>query len=208
MRWRENSLRSFNAAAAAGASFVEFDVQACASSHAYTDVFTLHIMEIVVVCLLQVTADGIPIIWHDDYAVTASQPGAQPVMRRICDMTLQDFKQLLPPPARPGNTAEEDAAELRRGSGAAASCSLECTGGQLARFFNTEEGKPTDAALPWRVSEDDELPTLAEVFEVWHSVGSHPAFILPRSATWAPVPPSAAQCPGPCCCACKAAPGY
>ena len=29
MKWRENTLRSFNAAASAGASFVEFDVQVC-----------------------------------------------------------------------------------------------------------------------------------------------------------------------------------
>jgi hypothetical protein len=117
---------------------------------------------------LQVTADGIPIIWHDDYAVTVPQLGAQPALRRICDMTLQDFKQLLPV-ERSDSSAEEDAAaaaEQRRGSGAAASCSPACAAGQLARFFNTEEGKPTDAALPWRVSDDDELPTLAEVFEV------------------------------------------
>lgn len=42
--YRENTLRSFREAVAAGASFLEFDVQ--------------------------VTADGVPIVWHDNYIVS------------------------------------------------------------------------------------------------------------------------------------------
>ncbi len=38
---RENTLRSFHGAANAGAAFVEFDVQ--------------------------VTMDGVPVVWHDDF---------------------------------------------------------------------------------------------------------------------------------------------
>ena len=79
-------------------------------------------------------------------------------------MTLQDFKQLLPRPAQPeaqAAAAEHAQQAERRSSGAGASCS----GAQLARCFNTEEGEPTKVARPWRIVDDDELPTLAEVFE-------------------------------------------
>jgi glycerophosphoryl diester phosphodiesterase len=44
-RYRENTLKSFREAVRCGATFIEFDVQT--------------------------TADGTPIIWHDNYIVSA-----------------------------------------------------------------------------------------------------------------------------------------
>ena len=110
------------------------------------------------------TSDGVPVIWHDDYAVTLSQ---QPHTRHISDMSLQEFKQLLPANAQ-ACSADKPADDHngrqheRRCDGALASSSEE---GVLGRFFNSEDGKQSEVARPWQVSEEDELPTLAEVFQ-------------------------------------------
>lgn len=50
-QYRENTLKSFLEAVRCGATFIEFDVQT--------------------------TADGVPVIWHDNYIVSssASKPG-------------------------------------------------------------------------------------------------------------------------------------
>ena len=45
-RYRENTLKSFREAVRCGATFIEFDVQT--------------------------TADGVPIIWHDNYIVSTA----------------------------------------------------------------------------------------------------------------------------------------
>eukprot|EP00775_Hariotina_reticulata_P010736 gene10736-10892_t len=64
--WRENTLRSFQAAAASGASFVEFDVQ--------------------------VTSDGVPVVWHDNL-VEYGDP-AQPTQCHVSDLTAAEFQAL------------------------------------------------------------------------------------------------------------------
>eukprot|EP00878_Enallax_costatus_P012044 GHUV01012576.1.p1 GENE.GHUV01012576.1~~GHUV01012576.1.p1 ORF type:complete len:357 (+),score=138.76 GHUV01012576.1:429-1499(+) len=64
--WRENTLRSFQAAAASGAAFVEFDVQ--------------------------VTKDGVPVVWHDN-TVEYGDP-AQPTQCAISDLTAAEFQAL------------------------------------------------------------------------------------------------------------------
>eukprot|EP00892_Ulva_mutabilis_P006991 jgi/Ulvmu1/4664/UM002_0395.1 len=63
---RENSLKSFTHAAASGADFVELDVQ--------------------------VTSDGVPVIFHDDYVVHGSL--VAPKRTLISEMTLAQFKSL------------------------------------------------------------------------------------------------------------------
>ncbi|KAL0049142.1 hypothetical protein WJX82_007589 [Trebouxia sp. C0006] len=63
---RENTLSSFCRAVSNGATFIEFDVQ--------------------------VTSDGVPVIWHDNYVVTGD-PKA-PTFRMISEITLAEFKGL------------------------------------------------------------------------------------------------------------------
>lgn len=63
---RENTITSFNLAARNGAQFVEFDVQ--------------------------VTKDGVPIIFHDDVIITdETLPG-----RYIGELTLEEFRAIGP----------------------------------------------------------------------------------------------------------------
>lgn len=106
-------------------------------------------------------------------------------MRRICDLTLDEFKQLspahcsqnsaagLPESSVNGSSISEQAlsdgvaATDRLDSHAGASTSaaaVPCPA--LGRVFNDEQGKRASCAMHWAVSEDDELPTLAEVFKV------------------------------------------
>lgn len=112
--FRENTVRSFAQAAASGASFIEFDVQ--------------------------VTRDGVPVIWHDDFVLTGSQE--DPLIRKIGDLSLAEFK----------NLTREPSALLRR--------------------FKGQDGLRV-GVKPWsEMPEEDELPTLAEVFaRMPHSVG-------------------------------------
>lgn len=62
---RENTVTSFNLAARNGAQFVEFDVQ--------------------------VTKDGVPVIFHDDVIITEDH-----VPRRIGELTLDEFRAIGP----------------------------------------------------------------------------------------------------------------
>jgi glycerophosphodiester phosphodiesterase len=64
--WRENTIRSFQAAAASGATFVEFDVQ--------------------------VTSDGVPVVWHDNL-VEYGDP-ARPTQCAVADLTAAEFQAL------------------------------------------------------------------------------------------------------------------
>jgi glycerophosphodiester phosphodiesterase len=66
--FRENTLKSFQRAVACGASFLEFDVQ--------------------------VTKDGVPVIWHDNYVVYGDE--AAPTSRLIADLTAEEFRRLAP----------------------------------------------------------------------------------------------------------------
>lgn len=64
--WRENTIRSFQAAAASGATFVEFDVQ--------------------------VTSDGVPVVWHDNL-VEYGDP-TRPTQCAVVDLTAAEFQAL------------------------------------------------------------------------------------------------------------------
>lgn len=108
---RENTLASFHSAVANGATFVEFDVQ--------------------------VTADGVPVIWHDNLVVTGDP--LAPSFRTISEITLAEFKGLCSsegfPAAQP-----------------------------LLRRFHRQDGTLMPNYTVWRVVEDAELPTLADLF--------------------------------------------
>lgn len=113
--YRENTVRSFLQAAEQGATFVEFDVQ--------------------------VTKDGVPVIWHDDVAVWRDGANGTLQSRTIAEMTLQEFKQLA---GKEQAVSPHDAA--------------------LMRIFKDESGTYLPAPKEWQCLVDDDLPTLAEVF--------------------------------------------
>ncbi|GBG66055.1 hypothetical protein CBR_g55398 [Chara braunii] len=107
---RENTLLSFNSAVRHGADFVEFDVQ--------------------------VLADGVPIIFHDDWIITREN-GA----KRICQLTTQDFRGIgpqMPHTARRGKAGEK---LVRRSS------------------FDPS------TLIPWACDVEDSLCTLAEALD-------------------------------------------
>ncbi|CAL5218465.1 g148 [Coccomyxa viridis] len=170
MRYRENTIHSFNTAAEAGASFVEFDVQ--------------------------VTADGIPVIWHDDLIVSLPEQSSDAVRtQHICELSLRDFKKLSQHRSMGTQTASSsgsfdnsscsqcssqsaaliDAAAQQAQhdqSSTSAQLPVGAQTARLARFFSSDQGKRMHSAQAWAVSEEDSLPTLAEVFKgVDQSVG-------------------------------------
>lgn len=110
--FRENTVLSMNQAADYGAAFIEFDVQ--------------------------VTRDGMPVIWHDDHVLTGD--ATSPTKHMISELTLAQFKKILA------------AAQSSSGSPP-----------QLLRAFKDGHGGRT-SLQPWLVQREDELPTLAEVF--------------------------------------------
>lgn len=151
---------------------------------------------------LQVTADGVPVIWHDDYVVTWG-PDGRVVKRLIAQLTLAEFKGLpRPQPLPPSDTPREPPGAPRSAeAGAAAACSdgAEASrsgagqqgaagrgegggpgegggrgegGWQLARLFRDTAGRPLAGVQPWAVYVDDDLPTLAEVFQVRPALSS------------------------------------
>lgn len=160
----------------------------CAYSAPNTDITT------------QVTADGIPVIWHDDLVLSMPhQPNSAPQMHHISKLNLRDFKKLSQHKSSSSSTSgsssrQEGASSAqsedthcssqsaRLTEAAAPQAALEqssapahqssAVNGQgaarLARFFNSEEGKRQHSAQAWAVSEEDALPTLAEVFKVPH----------------------------------------
>lgn len=131
------------------------------------------------------TRDGIPVIWHDDDVLTLSRQSDVPQLRRICDLTLDEFKQLSPARCSQNGAAgllesSDDGSSMSEHplsdgvavtdrihshAGASASAAaVPCPA--LGRVFNDEHGKRASRPMHWAVSEDDELPTLAEVFKV------------------------------------------
>lgn len=140
------------------------------------------------ICLcmsMQVTKDGIPVIWHDDDVLTFSRQSDVVELRRICDLTLDEFKQLSPAhcsqngaaglPESSDNSSgisgqaspDDDAATDRVDSHAGASTSIAAVScPALGRVFNDDQGKRARRPMQWAVSHEDELPTLAEVFKV------------------------------------------
>ena len=146
------------------------------------------------------TADGIPVIWHDDLVLSLPQhPDSLPQMRKICELNLRDFKKLSQRSSSSSdssssssqdraasNCVPNDTSTDRTAPGPEANNSASCGSdsamlteaaaaqaqhaqhgaARLARFFNSAEGKRMHSAEAWRVSEEDALPTLAEVFKV------------------------------------------
>lgn len=104
-------MSSFFRAVSHGATFIEFDVQ--------------------------VTADGVPVIWHDNYVVTGD-PSA-PTFRMISEITLAEFKGLCSSDGFPASQP-------------------------LLRRFHRQDGTLMSDYTVWRVVEDSELPTLEELF--------------------------------------------
>ncbi|KAF5828339.1 Glycerophosphoryl diester phosphodiesterase family-domain-containing protein [Dunaliella salina] len=113
--YRENTLKSCQKAAEAGASFVEFD--------------------------LQVTADSVVVLWHDD-KVIFSGPEGTPLHRKVADLTYEQFKALTCGRSPPRFTTP-----------------------LLRRFVGVKGHKAPDSLLPWVVAMDDELPTLDAIFD-------------------------------------------
>ncbi len=117
---RENTVASFTAAAAAGATWVEMDVQ--------------------------VTSDGIPVIWHDD-ELLAREGRAGVVSHALRGLTRAQFQALGPAAAAP------------RGGGAdVLTPAPGSTCGLLRRF----KGAPIGAEAPWDCPAEAPLPTLEE----------------------------------------------
>ena len=172
---------------------------------------------------MQVTADGRPVIWHDDLVLSLpSGTAGPPRMHRISELTLRDFKKLsqhscssrLEASESSASTRPEVATGAQIGScaGEAGSQSAQLTepaasqagphrsmqheqcsaaaeaavssgnskvGARLLRNFNSDQGKRMHAAQAWSVSEEDTLPTLAEVFEVLLCPPTSPDGTLP-----------------------------
>ena len=159
---------------------------------------------------MQVTADGRPVIWHDDLILSLPpSPDAPPRMHHISELTLRDFNKLSqhccsssleasepsassrlkgatggPMGSSVGDAGSQSAqltepatlqAQAQRStqqeqSSAAAQAAIKSgsskVGARLLRYFNSDQGKRMHATQAWSVSEEDTLPTLAEVFEV------------------------------------------
>uniref|UniRef100_A0A7S3VIY4 glycerophosphodiester phosphodiesterase n=1 Tax=Dunaliella tertiolecta TaxID=3047 RepID=A0A7S3VIY4_DUNTE len=123
--FRENTLKSCQKAAEAGASFVEFD--------------------------LQVTADGVVVLWHDDQVIFTGPEGT-PLHRKVADLTLAQFKAL---------TCGESIMEEEETCGQSPPRHATPL---LRRFDGVNGHQAPDSLLPWVVSVDDELPTLDAIF--------------------------------------------
>ena len=154
---------------------------------------------------MQVTADGVPVIWHDDYVITRSADGAL-AHRFIAQLTLAEFKRLALPqrvaeaprvtsgdtpgsagPAEGHTRVPEDPSESSRPAKALAGGEGQtwavrgARGEELVRLFHDSDGRRMRAAEPWAVEADDDLPTLAEVFKVQAFEVPAPAFVPEQS---------------------------
>lgn len=143
--FRENTTGSFLAAAATGASFVEFDVQ--------------------------VTRDGVPVLWHDN-TVDFGDPDA-PSRAPVADLTLAEFKALGSITA--SSTSATRLAVVRSfwSEPAAAAAATAREGEGAAAEAEDEDLPPRGASPPrsrtpprhWRCARDEGFPTLDEVFD-------------------------------------------
>ena len=139
---------------------------------------------------MQVTADGIPVIWHDDLIVSLPEQSSDAVRtQHICELSLRDFKKLSQHRSMGTQTASSsgsfdnsscsqcssqsaaliDAAAQQAQhdqSSTSAQLPVGAQTARLARFFSSDQGKRMHSAQAWAVSEEDSLPTLAEVFKV------------------------------------------
>ncbi|CAD7702515.1 unnamed protein product [Ostreobium quekettii] len=114
--WRENTLKSFAKAGEHGAIFCEFDVQ--------------------------VTKDGVPVVWHDDTITFGSQ--SHPITCAIRDLEFKEFQALGPRPTDNNGTLRELI--------------------PLQRLFRSRAtGQKAAGVNLWRCFDEDELPSLADV---------------------------------------------
>ncbi|KAL6778273.1 hypothetical protein ACKKBG_A17570 [Auxenochlorella protothecoides x Auxenochlorella symbiontica] len=133
---RENTIPSFLKSVAAGASFIEFDVQ--------------------------VTGDGVPVIWHDNYVITGT-PEA-PINRLIADLTYAEFCALVPTSADLPLQKAGQVAGLRAEDAAAAERARRRT--RLLRALGGDEPAHRDdpTLAGWECDTEERLPSLAELF--------------------------------------------
>ncbi len=145
-RYRENTVASFLAAASAGATFLEFDVQ--------------------------VTADNVPVIFHDNFLVYGDH--SSPTSSLVRSLSVADFKA-----KAPIKSSSSDLSGLSDDeSGSAGASPRGIAGGASPRLLrkhrNGEAALPYEPSLhPWEVAQEDNFPTLAEVFM---AVPTHVAF--------------------------------
>jgi len=126
-QYRENTLRSFLRAAELGVNFVEFDVQ--------------------------VTSDGVPVIWHDDLVVTQRQAQAGTLSScEVKDLRLDQFQDLVHEAA--GTSARTSFGGSQRSYST-----------QLVRDFRgSRSRKPVGGEpRPWTCALDGPLPTLSDL---------------------------------------------
>jgi glycerophosphodiester phosphodiesterase len=145
--WRENTLRSFQAAAASGACFVEFDVQ--------------------------VTADGVPVVWHDD-TVEFGDP-SRPSQVAVSELTAAEF-QALGALSASGKCQQlsvvrrfkHAAAAAAAASAAAASPEARLAAALASAGEDDSSSSTAAAAAPqrrrWCCEVDDAFPTLEQLF--------------------------------------------
>ena len=180
--YRENTISSFVAAANAGATFVEFDVQ--------------------------VTADDVPVLFHDGYVIFGEPEN--PTSMQLKDVSVSHFKGMAPinsssdlgslwgasddevsstsqfpvlggmsPPARgmsppPGGISPPAGMSPRGGSIDGGSPRSNPWGFLMRHHKHDAPAAPSDKSLSvWEVEHEDEFPTLLEVFE---QVPAHVAF--------------------------------
>lgn len=134
-QWRENTVTSFQAASLAGVCFVEFDVQ--------------------------VTADGVPVIWHDDTVLFGNSTGTYS-NKTVADLRFDDFQQL----------GRSNSSQIYR------------------QFRSAETRAPLEGLEAWTCDKDDELPTLQQVFTgVPESIGFDVEIKMTTPDTVAATPP-------------------
>eukprot|EP00210_Caulerpa_lentillifera_P007477 g7144.t1 len=117
--WRENTITSFLKAQQHGASFVEMDVQ--------------------------VTRDGVPVIWHDDEIAFGAR--SNPFRCQICDLHFDEFRSIGPQLSSDETGRFRELITLHR------------------KFRNLIQNTNSmmDVYNPWHCFDDDALPSLEQV---------------------------------------------
>lgn len=168
-RWRENTISSFLSCIQAGATFIEFDVQC--------------------------TSDGVPVVWHDNYMVfgDSANPSSLPISQlSLAEFkSLAPIRSSSSFSAPSFNCTLDDGDEDEDMDMALAGASPQSTISSISitttstctniihsssslsyPTFLMRQGRNDLPALPgdpslrqWQVQQEDDLPTLKEVFE-------------------------------------------